>query len=520
MEIIGKTTAMIVAILGVLLGLASLFVYLTWPDQVWVYTTLSILSAVHLIVFFVSYFEVIRAVSRQRSTQLGANSVLMVVLFVAILIMINFIVVQHSTRRDFSIDGTYTLSPQTQDLLKGLKQEVKFSGFFAEDSPKAGPARDLFENYRHYSSKVKYEMIDPDKKPAIAKQYGITDYDTVIVETKGQSAKVTALTEQEITSALIRISREAKKQFYFIEGHGEHPLADTERGGFSTVKESLEKQGFSVKNLLLLSEKEVPEDAAVVIIGGPEKEYRPEEKEALDRYLARNGQLVVLIDPMTETTLEPFLEKWGVVLLKNIIIDPSSGIGPAVPIVSTSGYLSHPITQKFDMATFYSLARSVTFDPKKADQIRFDSILQTSPNSWATSQLTEQITIDPIRDQKGPIVLGGVFSSRQAPEEDGEEGAAQERSPGEAMRLVVIGDSDFATNGMVRAVGNGDLFQNIITWLAREDDLVSIRPRESAAGTLILSKSDQATLFYLSVLILPCAILFTGIFISRKRRRL
>ncbi len=514
MEMINRTTAIITGIIGVLLGVAGLFVYLTWPDQVWIYTTLEVLAAVHLTVFFLTYFEVIKAVSQQRSTRFGANSVLMVILFVAILSILNFIVSQHEARIDLSSAGEFTLSPQTVEVLKGLKQEVKLSGFFAEGSAKAGPAEDLIGNYRHQSAKVKYERIDPDKKPAVAKQYGVTEYDTVVLETKGQSATVTNVSEQTLTSALIRLSRETKKQFYFIEGHGEHSIDNADRGGYSYLKEALASQGFSVLKLMLLSEKEVPKDAAVVVIGGPQSQYTPEEKTALDNYLSAGGQLFVMLDPMIESGLEDLLLKWGVVLEKDLIIDPSSGLGPAVPVVSPNGYLPHDITQKFNMATFYSLARSVAFDPEKAEQIRFDSIIQTGPNSWATKELGREISIDPSRDKKGPIVLGGVFTLKR----DG--GGEQATDTASAMRLVVVGDSDFATNAIVRAAGNGDLFQNMVSWLAKERDLISIRPKEAKVGTLLLSNPQQKMLFYTSVVILPFSTLVIGLFISRKRRRL
>ncbi len=518
---INRTTAIIIGIIGALLGVAGGVVYSIWPDAVWIYTTLMGLAAVHLIAFFIAHFEALKAFSHQRSTQFGANSVLMVVIFVAILSIINFIAAQHSVRVDLSESGAFTLSPQTITVLKEINQEIKISGFFAGDSPKARPAKDMFENYRHQTAKVKYEIIDPDKKPAVAKQYGVTQYDSVVLESGGQSATVTNLTEQELTSAIIRISRKSKKQFYFIEGHGEHSIDNAERGGYSEVKAALEKQGFGVQKLILLSAKTIPNDAAVVIIGGPENAYAPEEQALIADYLSRGGQLFVLLDPMSKSGLEPFFAQWGIQLENDLILDPSSGLGPAVPIIPPKSYLVHPVTENFDLATFYSMARSVAFNPaENAERIRFDSFLQTGPNSWATKRIADEISIDPALDQKGPIILGGAFSVRKPVEGKEQDGQDKGGGAAEKMRIVVIGDSDFATNGLVRSAGNGDLFQNIISWLADEGDLISIRPKEGPAGTLILKKEQQKMFFYSSVLILPIGTLLFGLFISRKRRRL
>jgi len=512
---ISKTASRFILALGILFGIGGLVVYRIWPNLVWIYTVLEVLAAVHFIVFFVTHFESFKAVSRQRSTQLGLNSVFMGVLFVAILVIINFIIAQHEVRIDLSAQSAFTLSPQTLSVLKGIKHEVKISGFFQERSNKVGAAKDIFENYRHQSSQVKYELIDPDKKPAVAKQYGVTEYDTVVVESNGQSAMIKEISEQELTSAFIRVSRESKKQLYFIEGHGEHSIDDTDRRGYAFIKTALEGQGFAVSKLVLLSEKAIPEDATLVIIGGPETEYAQEEQTLLRDYLARDGQIFALLDPMTKNNLDGFFAEWGVLLEHELILDPTSGLGPAIPVVGPSGYLSHDITKNFALATFYSLAQSVAFDPQHAEQFRFDSFVQTSARSYATKALTPPISIDPERDRQGPIVIGGVFSKNANKEMEDPDAVAVRK-----MRLVVMGDSDFAANELVRSVGNGDLFQNVISWLAQEDDLVSIRPKESTMGTLLLAKPQQDMIFYVSVLILPLGILFSGIFISRMRRRL
>ncbi len=501
MEIISKKAGLIIGILGVLLGIAGLAVYLARPEWIIAYTTLSVLAAIHLIVFFVMHFEVLKEVSYQRSTQMGANAILMVIIFVSIVAIINFIVAQHEVRFDLSGTEAHTLSPQTISVLKGLKEDVKISGFFQDGKP--GTAKGLFENYKHQSAKIKYEFIDPDKKPAVAKQYGITEYGTVILESNDKSFTLKTVSEQELTSALIRLGRTSQKQVYFIEGHGEHAIDDMDKRGYSHIKEMLEKQGFAVKKLILLSEKTVPEDATVVIMGGPENAYAPEEQIAIDEYLSRGGKLFVTLDPISKNNLEGFFAKWGVILEKNIIIDPLSAVGPAVPVVDR--YLQHPITEKFNMATFYSLARSVSFDPSLADKFRFNSFLQTSPNSWATTRIsTGEVVIDPALDQKGPIVIGGVFSSKSDSK----------------MQLVIIGDSDFATNALAQSAGNGDLFQNVVSYLAQENDLISIRPKASQGGTFLLSKNQQAMIFYVSILILPLGTLIVGLVISRRRRYL
>lgn len=512
-----QSIRVLTGIIGALLGVAGLFVYLIWGGPVWLYTTLELLGAAHLSVFLVTHFEMLKDFSARRSTKFGANSVLMVAIFIAILAILNFILARHDARLDLSGTGAFSLSSQTVNVLKNLKNEVKISGFFQERSNVKGQAKDLFENYRHQSEKVKYEIVDPDKRPTVAKQYGITDYDTVVLESGGQKATVRAINEEALTSALIRISRDAKKSFYFVEGHGEHSIDDADRQGYSHLKETLDQQGFAVKKLLLLSEKKVPDDADVVILGGPQRPLAEEERTALDAYLTRGGQLLVLLDPLVKTDLEGFLAKWGVKVENDLIVDPTSGLGGAIPIVNPGTYPSHEMTRGFNLATFYPLARSAAAEPSKQESFRFDPILQTGPNSWLTQKVEGDVTIDPNRDKKGPITLGAVVSYKDAGPK-GAEAAPADRA--KKMRLIFIGDADFGTNSVVRSAGNGDLFQNAVSWLANEGDLVSIRPQEAATSTLLLTSQQTKMTFYTSVLLLPTAMLVFGLSIWRRRRRL
>jgi len=513
-----KTITAIIGFAGVLFGLAGLFVFLIWGRPVWLYTTLEVLAVLHLSVFLVTHFEMLKDFSTLRSTKFGTNSALMVALFIAILTIINFIVARHEVRIDLSDMGVFSLSPQTENILKNLEQEVKITAFFADQSKGKDRAQDLFDNYRKQTRKIKIEIIDPDKKPAIAKRYGITDYDMVVLESGDQSATARAITEEALTSALIRVSRGSQKNLYFVEGHGEHSIDDTERNGYSFLKETLEKQGFGVKKLQLLSEQAVPQDADVVILPGPQRPLAAEEKKALSDYIEKEGRLFVLVDPMVKSDLGPFLSKWGIILEEDIILDATSGFGAAIPIVNPGGYPPHPMTNQFNLATFYPLTRSIAFDPSKGEQFLFEPFIQTGPDSWATKSLEGDLSIDPGRDRKGPITIGGVISDKEA--SPLEALLDPDRPEKKDFRLVVIGDAGFGTNNHVRAMGNGDIFQNVISWLAEEGDLISIRPQEIVTSTLLLRPDQINIILYVSVLIIPSGVLIIGLFVWRGRRRL
>ncbi len=504
-----KSITALLGFLGLGCALAGIFVYVFFEEKVWIYTTLELLALVQLTLFFITHFEMLKDFSSQRSTKFGLNSILMVVIFISILSILNFIVARHEVRFDFSDAGIFSLSPQTEKVLEQLKHEVKFTGFFTDDSKMRSKAADLLENYKRENKKVSYILIDPDKKPALTKQYGITEYDKIVVESEGRTSIARNISEEALTSALIRSSRKTKKTFYFTEGHGERSINDTQKDGYALIKDALEKQGFTIKKLLLLNAGEIPEDADVVIIGGPTRAFTVEEFGIIQHYLETNGRLFLAIDPMLKTGFEDFLAPWGLQLKDDMILDPSSGMGAAIPTVNPDAYPPHEITQNFNLATFFPLSRSVSFDSSKANLYQFSPILQSGSETWLTDHVEGELIVDPERDRKGPIIFGGVLTQKTSSSDTEKE-----------MRMVVVGDSDFGTNSIARAAGNGDLFQNIISWLANEGDLVSIRAKEIPTTTLLLNDKQTGIIFTISVLILPLGIMSIGLMIWRKRRRL
>jgi ABC-type uncharacterized transport system involved in gliding motility auxiliary subunit len=168
-------------VLGAILGIGGLVVYSLDPGMMRLVTLLEGLALVCLIVFFVTHYETVKAFSSRRSTRMGFNSIVMVLLFIGILAIANFLVARHSTRWDFSETGHFTLAPQTFQVLRGLKQDVKFTVFSQDRSPLYATYRDLLDSYKQASDKIKVEFVDPERKPGVTRQYGITRMDTAVV---------------------------------------------------------------------------------------------------------------------------------------------------------------------------------------------------------------------------------------------------------------------------------------------------------------------------------------------------
>ncbi|NGZ97899.1 MAG: hypothetical protein CV089_17545, partial [Nitrospira sp. WS110] len=189
-------------LIGILLGIGGMVAYSLRPDWLWAVTIAEGAALLSLVLFFVLHFETVKAFSGRRSTKMGLNSVLMILLFSGILVIVNFLASHHSVRWDLSENQNFTLAPQTYRVLRTLPRDVKITVFTREKDPGYQAFKERLESYRQASSKLSVEFIDPEKEPKMAQNYGIFRTDTAIFESDGQTIRVTSPSEVELTGAL------------------------------------------------------------------------------------------------------------------------------------------------------------------------------------------------------------------------------------------------------------------------------------------------------------------------------
>jgi len=256
-------------VIGVALAVAGAIGYSLAPEKLWLVAFLEGSALLCLILFFVVHFISLKAFSTHRSTRMGANSLLMILLFVGILAIVNFLAARHSIRWDLSENQNFSLAPQTHRVLRSLPHEVLVTVFTREKDPGYQSYKERLDSYRQASPKISVEFVDPERQPKIAQNYGITRTDTAIFESAGHTVRVTSPSEVELTGALIRVSQDSKKRVLFLEGHGEPSLDDRERTGLSAAREILFKQGYDVGTLSLLKEDTVPDLTAILVVAAP-----------------------------------------------------------------------------------------------------------------------------------------------------------------------------------------------------------------------------------------------------------
>ena len=489
----------------------------------------------------------------------GVNAGLAAALFLGILIVAALIANNHPYRVDLTDKGTHTLSPQTKKIVRGLTGEVKLWAFYFEGEQERSKTRDLFDAYAYQSPKIVYEFVDPELKPAIVRKYDVKSAGTVVLEGYGKTQTVTLPSEQSITNALIKLTSSLEKKVYFLTGHGERELDDSERAGYQQLKQALEKENYRAEKLNLLRESAVPEDAAVVVAAAPQKRFLDAEIESLKGYLAKGGRVLVMLQPFSDGGLKDLLAGYGIVISEDIVVDPLSramGGDFLVPIVATSG--NHPIAANTRSNMIFPQARSTSKAEALPPEVSIEELVVTSPGSWAETGMDEldkgEVRFTEGKDTPGPLTVGliadikvpkkesdeavsgeeseeasvgaegeGSITPKDGDSEAGSEKTADteasEDAPDPEGVLVVYGNADFANNTFLSMLGNRDLILNTVSYLSEDRDQVSIRPKEADFQPLTLSRNQSLVLFWISIVLMPLIVLILGIAVYRIRRQ-
>jgi len=500
------------------LGLLALAVVSrwVWPTKRALVLVLAILGVIAIGIYIGLNVSQLKQGLKRKSFFYSSNMLLVIALVLAILVVVNIFFSRHHKRFDFTEAKLHSLSDQSIKLVRSLKNDITIKCFFREGNMSRSRMEALLKIYAYQSPKVKYEFIDPDKNPNLIKRYEITTDGTSIFESGDKENRITAATEEDITNAIVKITREKKKVIYFLEGHGEHSIEVTEENGYSFAKDELGKLAYEVKKLPLALADTFPKDCSLLVIPGPQKDLLPNELETITKYIEGGGRVFFMVDPLAANGLAASLAKFGFRIGNDVVVDRVSrlvGGDDFVPFIQD--YESHEITKNFRYATFFPLARSVeAIDPKPEGVLTSQALGKTGPNSWSERELEDKkkVVFNKEKDKAGPISVCGVATIKASLAEGS-------GSPNEG-RVAVFGDSDFVSNRYYNLSANSNFFFNTVNWLTEESDLISIAPKTSNPRTIQLMPAQIRIIFFVSVIILPLIILVLGISIWVRRRSL
>ena len=478
-----------------------------------------------LAAWWLSIFRVeAKEVLTNRRTRYGANSVVLTLAVLTIIVLLQAIVVAHDKSWDLTSDKQHTLSDELVKAVKNLDQPVDVKAFFGPGGKEAFEEmlrRVKLEN----PSKFSFEFLDPNKEGLLAKDLGVRALGTSVIECGDKRESISSTKEEDLLNAIVKVSSGAKKSVYVLSGHQEASLGDAQQFGLSAMKTAMDNATFITHELNLLGggagKVEVPEDAAAVIIGGPRLDVSAPELDALTRYLGRGGRVFAALDPRVRAPgLQAWLLKAGVSLGEDIVVELNPmnqlmGLGPESSLVQNFDR-SHPATK--DLAAqggtaVFMLARTASLG--KVPEGGTGTVLAKSlPTAYGWRGTGNRPPNKPgPGDLKGPL---DMMVAIEAPVKDFGGDAASDKKG----RVVAVGNSASLSNAWMAnpSTANQSLFLNSLRWLADEEKRIALPPKPKENSPIILD-AGRASGIRWSIFLLLAGTLATGILVGRARRR-
>jgi ABC-type uncharacterized transport system involved in gliding motility auxiliary subunit len=452
---------------------------------------------------------------RARQTKYVAYAATYIIVVLAAVVVVNVLANRFNKSYDATSNKRYSLSDQTAKIVKGLKQNATITYF--QQSTRFRDGKDLLDQYANLSPKVKVEYVDPDKNPQAAREAGIRNFGTAVVQIGTKKEEAKSMTEEGLTGAFIRDLKSNTRTVCFVSGSGEHQIDDSDRGGLSRFKDLLAKDNYESKTVSLLQTAEVPSDCTTLVVAGPTHNYEQPEVDAIKKYVESGGRALLMLDAPLKAgrseiadndALASLLQTWGVTPNKDLILDLNPlgqivGLGPQVALVTS--YESQPIVSEMKgTATGFPLSRSL--EVKSGDKTSVQKLFDSSSTSLATTNLSSAaVNVNDPKNKKGPLAIAAA----------GTYNTGKENAQG---RFVVVGSSSWVSNGFINFNGNNDLALNAVNWLSSDEDLISIRPKEREDRRITMTRSQLSWVRATSQFLLPAIVVVVGVGVWWKRR--
>jgi ABC-type uncharacterized transport system involved in gliding motility auxiliary subunit len=464
-----------------------------------------------LAIFVILDPQSILQVFKGRQAKYGGNALVLTLAVIGILVIVNLFVYNHDVSWDLTEDKVNTLSPETLDILQNLELPVYAQAFFSSNIS-LDTAETLLSNFkRNANGMFDYEFIDPYQDPVTANQASITRDGTIVLSVDDQTDLIASVTEENLLNGIIKLQNPETTTVYVLTGHGEEDFFTSGDYSMTNLEQALEAKNYIVNTLNLVATPSIPEDAGAIIIAAPQIPLGQDEVDLIAAYLDQGGSLVLFSEPPFLTQGESdqadplwtYLQtNWGLTLGNNMIIDLS--IDPAEVAIADQ-YGDHTITDAMEgYITFYPTAHSV--QSSAISGITTTELVLTPTQSWAENDIEGIMNSEASYDEKdlaGPVTL-----------------AVASENDSTGARVVVVGDSDFATDYYISAYGNRDMAINIVDWAAANENLISLTTAETTSRVLVPpTKATQIAFVIAGLVGFPLLIAATGIIIGIRRKR-
>ena len=469
---------------------------------------------------------------------------------VAVFVVLAHLSMRFPFRADMTSAGLFSLSPQTIEMLDRLEKPIRVTFFH---DPMMRETVELYKLMAARTDKLAVTFIDPMLNPSQARLLGVEYAGTALMESEGRKMRIHGHTENDIANGILRISQSQQQKVCFLAGHGEADpfsleshdhtegnaghshgigtkLVQHERHGIAKARHGLEALNYVVEKVSLLKGGADLAPCAVLVVAGPKLPLLPMEVQAIDHYLDAGGNGLFMLDPFVDSGLQPVLLKYGIVLDDTIVIDEASHFWTDVSAPAVTDYNRHEITTEIPL-TFFPGVRSLSPTAERVPGSSARPLVNSSKQSYA-GRNPERVEFDPKLDQTGPLTLmvavnrrPEFFESSQAvlerkirDEEIADDSKPLLAADFKPSRVVVVGDSDFATNSFFHIMGNGKLFLNAVNYLASQENLIGFSPKTYDQPRVNLTNTQMKGTVFLSVILIPALLALVGTVVWLRQR--
>lgn len=478
-----------------------------------------------------------RAFIQGRQVRQSISSVFAALLLLGIVILAYGLAQRAVISMDMTIDNQYTLSDTTRQILRRVTRPMQITGFY---SPRGVAFREIDDQFwRQYEEEsgglITRRYVDPDVEPGLRSQFQVVNEGEVFLSFVNPDGSLDMPStqivprengqERDMSQTISRMLIAGSVTVYFEVGHGEYDPEDSTQQGLSRINLGIQQSGLITLPLslpeLAASGGRIPDDASALIFARPQTDLSEAEVIVLDEYLQRGGSLFIMADAVFVDN--PFLQENGIFSqylwnnfglrpLDAIVVDPPMGVRTPVDIQSTAVFTGNPIASRLDSDTAqlqFNIVRPIQINTTPPANTTNGQIILSSDQSFAERNLiafgqSNTINFDDGQDIRGPFATV-AWADNQAT----------------GAKILLTGDADFATNGLVVVGGNSILFTDGLVWLSGFADQLNFGVQffGSTAPFMFASGQQLDFIAFLTVFLIPGVVLLSGLAIWYRRVR-
>ncbi|MDN5280145.1 MAG: gliding motility-associatede transport system auxiliary component [Clostridiales bacterium] len=518
----------LVLILGLVIMLASGLIYANFPSEGKIAVGTLAGGIMVAALAFLLRPAMFQELVKNRKTLLWVNDIALVLIIIGIGVVLAHIGFRRNIRYDFTRNGMFSVSDQTIKTVRNLKKDVKITAFYPKNTREEQMVKELLEEYKRHSDRLKVSFVDPFRDPMTVKAMNVGSPGTVVVQCEtsrqdimgtdiferpspyaGPDAKPKFKGEQVFTSALINVTSGIKRRIDFVTGHGEASISGYTGRDVAGLNELLIRENYEVEEINLI-EEEIASATNLVAIISPQRDFLDSELDKIRTFIkGRHGHLIVALDPLSETgNLEKFLlSEFGLMVNKDVVVDPR-GLQRQYWTVAPE-LTPHPALNPLKEANLISImfhCRSLNVESK--DGYSAVDYLNTIDSSWAKRGIKSggqlQIGFEEGKDARGPFKLAVLL---------------EDTTVASGSKILVFGDSDFVSNSYIGFGGNKDLFINSVNYMVGQEQMIAIRAKVVEIPEVVLDQNSANRIFTICVIVSPLLIVLAGAVVFLYRRR-